>query len=228
VCALFVLHSSDFPRTCPDYALRTGWLGWIDVAVSPVLAAFAEAPAPSAPPGAAPTRPSAFVAAIAAQGPTPPPTPGPGSAPAPGEEPCDACTPPVVFEGVQKLQVSGLGKTERDTAFAFRLGEGSFQGIDPLGRLFEGAFDVRGGRGTKVRLHPAAEAAETLVRMLAASAEELGVDAAALRLAGPPKIELRLAQGGALVGKITIRFEVEVGGRVRRGSYVAKLRGAEA
>jgi hypothetical protein len=44
VCAFFVIHSQSFPRTCPDYALRSGWLGWIDLAVSPVLAAFAEAP----------------------------------------------------------------------------------------------------------------------------------------------------------------------------------------
>jgi hypothetical protein len=226
VCALFELHSSDFPRTCPDYALRTdsGWLDWLDVAASPVLTAFAAAPAPSAAPSAEPTPPSAFVAAIAALD----PTPAPGSEPGPGDEPCAACVPPVVFEGVQKVQVAGLGKTERDTAFAFRLGEGSFQGIDPLGHLFEGAFDVRGGRGTKLRLHPAAEETETLARMLAASAEELGVDGASLRPTGPPKIELRLAKGGSLVGKITIRFEVEVGGRVRRGSYVAKLRGAEA
>jgi hypothetical protein len=43
---------------------------------------------------------------------------------------------------------------------------------------------------------------------------------------GPGKIELRLTKGGALVGKIAIGFEIEVDGRTRRGTYVAKLRGA--
>jgi hypothetical protein len=80
----------------------------------------------------------------------------------------------------------------------------------------------------EVRLHPAGEEAETLARLLAASAEELGVDAASLRPVGPAKIERRLAQGGGLVGKITVAFEVEVEGRVRRGSYAAKLLGAGA
>jgi hypothetical protein len=134
----------------------------------------------------------------------------------------------VLFQGVQKIQVPGVGKRERDTGFAFRLGQGSFEGIDPLGQLFQGAFDVRGGKGTKVRLHPAPEETETLAALLAASADDLGVDATSLRPAGPPKIELRLAKGGALVGKIVIPFEVEVGGRVRRGTYVAKLRAVEA
>jgi hypothetical protein len=54
------------------------------------------------------------------------------------------------------------------------------------------------------------------------------VDAGLLRPIGPAKIELRLAKGGSLVGKVTIGFEVEVEGRVRRGKYVAKLRSPEA
>ena len=45
---------------------------------------------------------------------------------------------------------------------------------------------------------------------------------------GPAKIELRLAKGGSIVGKVVVRFEVDVDGRTRRGSYVAKLVGAEA
>jgi hypothetical protein len=223
VCLLFELHQ-DRTSDCPDFALRGGtgggsWLDWTDIATSPVLAAFAATPAPL--PTGEPARPSALVTAIAAQDATTP-------ASEPGSEPCTACAAPVVFEGVQKLRVAGLGKAERDTGFAFRLGEGSFEGIDPLGQLFQGAFDVRGGRGAKVRLHPEPEGVDTLVRLLAASAEELGVDADSLRATGPAKIELRLAKGGSLVGKITIAFEVEVEGRVRRGSYVAKLRGAEA
>jgi hypothetical protein len=213
VCVLFELHQ-DRTTDCPDFALRGGsWLDWADIATSPVLAAFAAAPAPL--PTAEPTRPSAFVAAV-------------GGELEPGGEPCTDCAPAVVFHGVQKVQVAGLGKVERDTGFAFRLGEGSFEGIDPLGQLFQGAFDVRGGRGAKVRLHPAPEGVDALVRLLSTSAEELGVDAGALRPTGPAKIELRLAKGGSLVGKITIGFEVEVDGRVRRGTYVAKLRSAEA
>jgi hypothetical protein len=226
VCRVFGLHRDRFE--CPDYALRRQWLGWVDATTSPVLAAFAAAPAPTALPTAVPELGAAFVTAIAALDATPPATPEPGSEPEPGAEPCAECAPPVVFRGVQKVQVPGLGKAERETGFAFRLGDGSFQGIDPTGHVFQGALDVRGSHGAKVRLHPAREETETLLRLLAASAEDLGADAASLRLAGPAKIELRLAKGGSLVGKIAIAFEVEVGGRVRRGSYVAKLRGAEA
>jgi hypothetical protein len=224
VCVLFELHQ-DLASDCPDFALRTGsWVDWAEIATSPVLAAFAAAPAPEPRPTDEPARPSAFVATVAALDSTPPAAPEPGSEP----EPCTACAPSVVFQGVQKVQVAAVGKVERDTGFAFRLGEGSFEGIDPLGQLFQGAFDVRGGRGTKLRLHPAPEGVDTLVRLLATSTEELGVDAGLLRPIGPAKIELRLAKGGSLVGKVTIGFEVEVEGRVRRGKYVAKLRSPEA
>ena len=134
----------------------------------------------------------------------------------------------MVFEGVQKIQVPGLGKDERETAFPFRLGEGSFEGIDPLGQLYEGAWQPRNARGSKLRLQLAPEAADKLARLLVASGEGLGLEAGSALPTGPAKIELRLAKGGELVGKITVPFEVEVDGRVKRVTYVAKLRGSEA
>ena len=152
----------------------------------------------------------------------------PGEDP-PAEDPCVECAAPVVLEGVQKISVPSLGKSERDTAFAFRLGEGSFEGIDPLGQLYEGAWDARNAKGSKVRLHLGPEQTDALARLLAESALDLGADTTSLQPDGPAKIELRLAKNGTLVGKITVKFTVEVEGRVKRGSYVAKLQqGASA
>jgi len=224
VCALFALH--DPGASCPDFVThRAPWLGWLDGAVGgDLLAAFAAAPAPAPDPGFAPARPAAFVEAIAST--APPPAPGEETEPQPGDETCEACSAPVVFEGVQKIQVAGLGKEERETAFAFRLGEGSFEGIDPLGHLLLGGWDARNAKGSKLRLHLADESRDALANLLAESAAALGQGGAPLRLVGPGKIELRLAKGGALVGKIAIGFEIEVDGRTRRGTYVAKLRGA--
>jgi hypothetical protein len=177
------------------------------------------------------TRPALLTAIASLQpAPAPAPAPEPGTEPEPEPEPgddaCEACAAPVVFEGVQKIQVPGLGKDERETAFAFRLGEAAFEGIDPLGQLYQGAWDARNAKGSKLRLHLAPDSGDALARLLAESAEALGVDAASLRTTGPAKVELRLAKGGALVGKIAVAFEVDVDGRTRRGTYVAKLRGA--
>lgn len=226
-CQLFELHDSS--ASCPGFVARRQWLGWLDPADSAVLSVFAAAPAPL--PGGAPTptRTPALLTAIAAFAPAPAPgtTPPPGEDP-PAEEPCVECAPPVVLEGVQKISVPSLGKSERDTAFAFRLGEGSFEGIDPLGQLYEGAWDARNAKGSKVRLHLGPEQTDALARLLAESALDLGADTTSLQPDGPAKIELRLAKNGTLVGKITVKFTVEVEGRVKRGSYVAKLVGASA
>jgi hypothetical protein len=128
---------------------------------------------------------------------------------------------------VQKLQVRGVGKLERDTAFAFRLGAGSFEAIDPLGQLYVGAWQPRNARGSKARLQLGPEAADRLARLLAASGDALGLEDVSVLATGPARIELRLAKDGALTGKITIPFEAQVEGGTKRGSYVAKLRGSE-
>jgi hypothetical protein len=132
----------------------------------------------------------------------------------------------VVFEGVQKLKLSRVGKNTRPTAFAFRLGADAFEAIDPLGQIHVGAWDARGPTGRKVRLHLGPDAAPALEALIASSAEDLGVDEAAIRVNGPAVIELRLAKNGALVGKVVLPFEAEVEGRDRRGNLVAKLRAA--
>jgi hypothetical protein len=224
VCALFALHEAG--RTCPGFIARQPWLDWMDVTDGGLLEAFGFAPAPTPVPVPFPNsaQAPALMLAIAAGAPD---VPGeqPGSEP---EDTCTDCSRPVVFEGVQKIQVPGLGKDERDTAFAFRLGEGSFEGIDPLGQLYQGAWKPRNSRGSKLRLHLSPEAADKLARLLVASGEGLGLEPGSALPTGPAKIELRLAKGGALIGKITVPFEVEVDGRVKRGTYVAKLRSSEA
>jgi hypothetical protein len=213
VCAMFELH--DTGAACPGFAARRApWLDWVGTVNGGTLAAFAAAPAPTGAAGAG-TGAVAFIAAVA------------NPAPAPEDE-CPECSRVVVLEGVQKVAVQKAGKSLRDTAFAFRFGGGAFESIDPLGQRLLGAWDARDARGKKLRLHPGDEATDAIEAMLAQSAYELGVDPGTLALTGPAKIELRLAKGGAIVGKITLTFEVSVGGQVRKGSYVAKLRGTEA
>jgi hypothetical protein len=212
VCAMFALHDSS--ASCPGYAARRAWLGWMDAVSGGTLADFAAAPAPSSAPGGA-TGNEAFLAAVA------------NPAPAP-EDACAECSRVVVLEGVQKVAVQKAGKSLRDTAFAFRFGGGAFESVDPLGQRMLGAWDARDEAGKKLRLHPEDDATGAIEALLAESASELGVDAASLRLMGPAKIELRLAKSGAIVGKITLTFEVDVDGIARRGTYVAKLRGQEA
>lgn len=226
VCALFALH--DASRTCPGYVARRGWLDWgVAAQAGGLLQAFALAPTPAGRPGVpvpyANAAELSVVAAIAASAPAP--EPGTEPAPEPGEETeCADCSRVVVFEGVQKLAVPRVGRSEREATFAFRLGAGAFEGIDPLGQLYTGAWSPRDAKGRKLRLHLDADATGSLEALLAASAAELDVDAGTLRAAGPAKIELRVAKGGSLVGKIALPFEVEVEGDVRRGTYVAKLR----
>jgi hypothetical protein len=223
ICALFELH--DPSRSCPSFVSARTWMGWLgEVGDAGGLATFAAAPAPGSRMGVpmfanGASRP-ALVSAIASLQPVA----------APGSEPeadtCEACSAPVVLEGVQKVAIAGAGKGQRDIAFAFRLGDGAFEAIDPLGQLVAGAWDARDAKGAKARLHADANGMEAIVRLLEQSALELGVDASGLHVVGPAKIELRVAKGGALVGKVTVRFELEVDGRLRRGSYVAKLAGA--
>jgi hypothetical protein len=153
--------------------------------------------------------------------------PAPGTDP--GAEPGEADEARVMLlEGEQKIAVKGAGKSLRETAFAFRLVDGEFEAIDPLGQAIAGAASARDARGAKLRLHAGPDANDALETLLADSAVELGIDAASVRVTGPAKIELKLAKSGALVGKISLTFEVTVDGKTQRGTYVAKLRGAEA
>jgi hypothetical protein len=234
VCAMFALHESG--RACPGFVARRPWLDWLDTATGGLLEAFGLTPAPTSPvpiplPNTASRLPSLMLAIANGAAPADPGTaPAPAPAPAPdagGDESCPDCSRVVVFEGVQKLQVRGVGKLERDTAFAFRLGAGSFEAIDPLGQLYVGAWQPRNARGSKARLQLGPEAADRLARLLAASGDALGLEDVSVLATGPARIELRLAKDGALTGKITIPFEAQVEGGTKRGSYVAKLRSSE-
>jgi hypothetical protein len=211
VCAMFELH--DASASCPSFAARRAWLDWMGPVSGGTLAQLALAPAPGAPSG--PAGGVAFMAAVANPEPEP-------------EDACADCSRVVVLEGVQKVAVQKAGKSLRDTAFAFRFGGGAFESVDPLGQRLLGAWDARDASGKKLRLHPGDGATDAIEALLAQSAQELGIDPGTLTLTGPAKIELRLAKGGAIVGKITLAFEVSVDGQVRKGSYVAKLRGTEA
>jgi hypothetical protein len=218
VCDLFALH--DPSRSCPRFVTARPWLGWADQD-SAVLAAFGLQPAPGEV-GSFLTEATApaFLLAVA-QG---APEPAPDSSFEEGEGVCIDCSRVVVFEGVQKLKLSRVGKSTRPTAFAFRLGAEAFEAIDPLGQVHVGGWDARGPTGRKVRLHLGPDAAPALEELIAASAADLGVDEAEIRVTGPAFIELRLAKNGALLGKVVLPFAAQVEGRDRRGSLVAKLR----
>jgi|GEM_PF-5519501 len=239
VCALFALH--DGAASCPSFVAARPWIDWSagGGVQAEVLAAFTAAPAPALPgaeAGGAGRDLPALLLAIASGASDPAPGEDPGEPPSqpPGsEEPaadegegCADCSRVVVLEGVQKLALERAGRSEREATFAFRLGAGAFESLDPIGQLYAGAWNARDARGRKLRLHLPPEASGDLERLLAASAEDLGPGVEGFRLAGPARIELRLAAGGAVVGKVVVRFEAEVDGTLRRGSYVAKLRSA--
>ncbi|HZR80719.1 MAG TPA: hypothetical protein VFD92_06460 [Candidatus Binatia bacterium] len=214
VCALFALH--DPSATCPDFVARRSWLDWLDDASAATLGSFAAMPAPAPAPGGAAVRGTAVAGAIALR----------PAVPAPGEAPCADCAPLVVMDGVQRIAISGLAGERRETAFAFRLGDGSFKAIDPLGQLLQGTWRAVNDAGSKLRLRPAAESARALANLIGESLKDAGVDARSLRIAARAKIDLKLRKGEALVGSVVVPFEVEVGGQTLPGKYVAKLRGA--
>ena len=214
VCGLFALHDTN--QRCPDFVARRPWLGWLDG--SGRITAFAAA----AVSGGAPTRPVAVLDAIA----NATADAGDPAKPDSGGEPpalCDDCAPTTVLEGQQRISVAGLGKRTADTAFAFKLGDGTFEAIDPLGHLYVGGWDARNAVGSKLRLHLGPDANPALARLLGESLGDVG--GSAPTPTGPARIELRRTARG-VVGKLVIPFEVTVDGKVHRGSYVAKLTGA--
>jgi len=219
VCALFALH--DPSASCPGFVARRSWLGWLDNApgASGMLDAFAAAPAPEPVAGAAPERSAALIAAIADL------DAPPATKPAPKDAPCPDCTRPVVFDGTQKIRVQGLGKAAQQTAFAFRMGQGSFKGIDPIGHVFQGTWSALDPEGAKLRLRPDAKSTASLANVVAESAKDLGLDRASVT-GMRAKVTLRLTKSGVLAGKIVLRFKVGVDGSTARGTYIANLRGA--
>ncbi len=215
-CALFALHDSS--ATCPSYVLRRGWMDWITDLPNGTLTVFATVAPPEPVLGAAPSRASAFVGAIADLDPTPDP------APEPGDSTCAACSVPVIFEGRQTVRVAKLGSAGQEAAFAFRLGDGSFKAIDPLGQLLKGTWLALDSAGFRLRLLPAPESGDAFVSLLEEAAKSLGVDEPLVRMVGAPKLDLRLGGSGAMQAQIALRFEIDVDGRPLRGTYQAKLR----
>ncbi len=216
VCALFALHGS---ASCPSFVARRAWTDWLDETPGSggMLDAFADAPAPTPVPGATRARGSLLVRKVADI--------DPGAFVDP-TAPCEECSTPVVLDGTQKVRIAGRGKDVRETAYAFRMGDGSFKGVDPLGRLFGGTWTPSDQEGAKLKLRPDAKSTEALLGLLEESVETLGLDPATLRTTGRPKIVLKVAKDGSLVGKITFRFKVSAGAETLVGTYVANVRGA--
>lgn len=218
VCNLFALHNAS--ATCPDFVARRSWLDWLDLdlVTRGTLDAFADVSPPPPVPGARSARGTILVSELVDLQ----PLPDPGAfQPAP----CTECSEPAIFVGVQNVRVRGVGRDKRETAFAFRLGDGSFKAIDPLGQLFSGSWQALDEEGARLRLRTAAESEEALLNLLEESVREIGVEPANVRLAGKAKITLKLGDDGVPTGKVVVPFKIDVDGQTRRGSYVAKLSG---
>jgi hypothetical protein len=221
VCRLFALHEPS--GRCPAYVSDTPWLAWVAVPSSPAFeVGFAQTPVPVNPAAALPGAWQALMAEGASSG----TGSSSGTPPQPSEETPDAEPwPLVVVEGVQKTRARGLGKEERDTAFAFRVGEGWWDGIDPLGRGIAGGFDARRGGGRELRLHLAPEFDAAVAELVVASLEPLDTSGADVEVDGPAKITLRLKREGRVVGKIRVSFTATLDGQSVPGTYTAKLSG---
>jgi hypothetical protein len=225
VCALFELHDSG--TTCPSFALAAPWMGWLTAETSPA-ALFASIVAEPTRPGLGTVLPARWLAAAPTTGLLPP-----SAAPRSGEQGgttevagLEAPLYPIaILEGVQKTSVKGLGKSKRESAFAFRLGEGWFEALAPTGAQLGGGWSVRNESGTSLRLHPAPEFDPELAGVLEVGLQDLGEGDGEIEITGPPEIRLKLRGDDGVVGKITIPFLVGDGEGESRGSYVAKLRG---
>ena len=154
------------------------------------------------------------------------PAPALASVPEAPPKPCSTCTPTTILQGHQKIQIAGLGKRVEDAAFAFQLGDGTFEAIDVLGQRYHGTWSARNAKGSKLDLELAPEASAACESLLAASLEDL--EGSLPALSGAARIELRNSDGGDVSAKIVVPFEVTVGGKLRNGNYVAKLAGPRA
>jgi len=132
--------------------------------------------------------------------------------------------PIVVVSGTQKVKLAGVGKVQRESAFAFRIGEGWWDAVEPFGRALGGGWSERGKKGNSLRLQLAPQFEATLAELIS---EGTGgaIDSAAVSLEAPPKLQLKVRKDGTVAAKVIVAFEAELDGQVRRGKYVAKLVG---
>ena len=217
VCALFSLH--DSASNCPAFALAPPWLDWLTADSSPVaLFVRGEPEATSVLPGLDAELPARWLLAA-------PETAEPPAGVLPGSESAIPLYPIAVLEGVQKVRLAGFGKDVRDSAFAFRLGEGWFEGIAPDGGRLGGGWRARNAKATSLRLALAPEFDERVLGLLSRALDEKEEFTGELRLTAPPEIRVKLKGQGRVVGKVKIAFVGIRDGVEKRGSFVAKLRG---
>ena len=122
------------------------------------------------------------------------------------------------------MKLAGLGKDERESAFAFRIGEGWWEAIDPLGQRLGGCWTERGKKGVALRMHLAPEFEAPVADLLAESLDGQ-VDAEAISLVAPPKIQIKIRNDGRVAAKVTFVFKATIDGKSRKGKFVAKLKG---
>ena len=139
-------------------------------------------------------------------------------------EPALPAYPIVVVSGSQKVKLAGVGKFRRESAFAFRIGEGWWDAVEPFGRALGGAWSARGKKGGSLRLRLEPQFEATLVELISEGLDG-AIDAAEVSLQAPPKLQLKVHKDGTVASKIVVAFQAEIDGSVRVGKYVAKLAG---
>ena len=245
ICRLFALH--DNSASCPGYVTSRPWIAWLLEPTSPfgAISLFSDATLPPVVGGGL-AIPSAWLAiaptAISPQNGTLDTitvvdTAGAlvslsdlqldGLSDALPESTPDAfetAYPIAIVTGKQKVKLAGLGKSERESAFAFRIGEGWWEAIDPLGQRLGGGWTERGKKGVALRMHLAPEFEAPVADLLAESLDGQ-VDAEAISLVAPPKIQIKIRKDGRVAAKVTFVFKATIDGKSRKGKFVAKLKG---
>ncbi|MGI9432830.1 MAG: M57 family metalloprotease [Myxococcota bacterium] len=140
------------------------------------------------------------------------------------DEPEPSAYPIVIVSGAQKVKLAGVGKVRRESAFAFRIGEGWWDAVEPSGRALGGGWRERGKKGGSLRLRLDSQFEATLKELISEGLDG-AIDAAAVSLETPPKLQLKVRKDGTVAAKVVAAFEAEVDGEVRSGKYVAKLVG---
>ena len=129
----------------------------------------------------------------------------------------------VSFAGEQRFRVAHLGAFADDTAFSFRLrDDGTFEALDGFAHHYEGTWQAS-PKGTRLALTLKGGSESGLKALAAQATALLGGDPDTLALSDAPQIELRRPRQGAMSARLQMRFEVSGGGKLRRGSYTAKL-----
>lgn len=139
-------------------------------------------------------------------------------------DPVEPEYPIAIVSGKQKVKLAGFGKDKRESAFAFRIGEGWWEAIDPLGQRLGGGWSQRGKKGVALRMHLAPEFEAPVADLLAESLDGQ-VDAEDITLTAPPKIQIKIRKDGSVAAKVTFAFETTIDGKSRKGKFVAKLKG---